>query len=178
MTQFKTIRHKVKGRLFLQTAQNGLLWLDEAAAGVVYLRYALVTIGREDEIFPALLLDDWGNEMRKLDVYRWIREEGDLFPRAELFGYDRQGQEEQCFLREMELHLRLPCYAYLDAETPLAEGVRLVDMMLPQPDLAAPERIKPPDFIKPPLSYARLNWWQGPSTGPAQLGYTLPLTPP
>ena len=171
MARFKPIRHKVKGRLFLDTAQNGLLWLDETAAGHVYLRYALVTIGREDEIFPALLLDDWGNEMRKLDIYRWIREEGDRFPRAELFGYDRQGQEEQCFLREMELHLRLPCYAYLDAEASLAAGVRLGNVMLPRSDLLAPERIKLPESIAPPLRYARLHWWQGPPTGPAQLGY-------
>lgn len=171
MARFKAIWHKVKGRLFLQAAPNGLLWLDESAASDIYLRYALVTIGREDEIFPALLLDDWGNEMRKLDIYRWMREEGDLFPRAELFGYDWQGQEEQCFLRELELHLRLPCYAYLDPEAPLAQGVRLGDIMLPQPALAAPERIKRPDFINPPLRYARLNWWQGPPTGPAQLGY-------
>ncbi|MCA9982085.1 MAG: hypothetical protein KDD89_14675, partial [Anaerolineales bacterium] len=74
---------------------NGFLWLEllpppaetEAEPEAVFLRYALTEMGTERPIFPAVVLDDWGRENKQLGLYHWIREEGDMFPRAEVFGY-------------------------------------------------------------------------------------------
>ncbi|MCA9938233.1 MAG: hypothetical protein KC418_06305 [Anaerolineales bacterium] len=166
MAQYPPLRHKLPGRLYRRD-QETVLWLDHTVADIVFVRYALVTIGREEEIFPAFLLDDWGNEQRRLSLYQWVREEGDRFPRAEIFGANLGGEDEQCFLREMERHMSLPCYAYLDADAPLSTGARLTDIMLPAPDVTTPRRIDCPTAIAPPLCYARVQWWQGPAVGPS-----------
>lgn len=144
---------------------NGLLLLEEpipaeieALATPLYLRYALVTHGKEEHIFPAFLLDDWGNEKRGLGVYQWIREEGNLFPRAELFAVNLQGEEEQLFLRELELYVSLPCYLYRTKEEPVSAGTLLKTIYLPHPTALTPQPIPCPAHIKPPLQYARVQW--------------------
>ena len=92
----------MKGRLLDEGSRPALL-LDETA-GPIVLRYALVRQGTEEHILPAFLLDDWGAEIKGLALYRWIEEQGDYFPRAELFGFDAGGGETQVFLRTAGAH--------------------------------------------------------------------------
>jgi hypothetical protein len=124
----KAIKQKVQG--VLQDGEPGVLVLDEAADSV-YLVYAFVTLETEQHILPAFLLDDWGNEIKGLDLYEWVEENGIYFPRAEIFGFSPTGQEIQIYLRELDLMARYPCYAYLEAGSPIASGHLLESIYLP-----------------------------------------------
>ncbi|MCC6605981.1 MAG: hypothetical protein IT327_22425 [Anaerolineae bacterium] len=126
------------------------------------LRLAFVVMGTEVPLFPSFLVDDWGGEVRGTAVYSWVRENGNQFPRAEIFGFDRQGNSVQFFVRELELYARLLCFAYPNAQTPLAEGKLVHAVLLPDASAAEVEKIKRPSEIKRPLASARVTWWQVP----------------
>jgi len=162
------VKQHVHGRLIQANDRAALLLLDpkpEATTDAsLYLRYALVVMGPEDHVLPALLLDDWGHEVHGLEIYQFIREHGDDFPRGEVFGFDLDGSETQLFLRSLELHMRWPCYVYTSADAPLAEGVRLHAVLLPAEGAATPEAIDRPDdeAVERPLRGAQVSWWQVP----------------
>ncbi len=161
----KAVKQHVHGRLLQANGRAALLLLDpnpaEETAVSLYLRYALVVMGPEDHVLPALLLDDWGHEIRGLEIYQFIREHGDDFPRAEVFGFDLDGSETQLFLRSLELYVRWPCYVYVSADAPLAAGVRLDAVLLPTAGTVAPQPVNKPDkeAITRPLRAAQVSWW-------------------
>ena len=163
----RAVRQRVSGKLLLQSKKNGLILQQlkppKDAENLIYLRYALVTRGRGDHIFPASVLDDWGKEKSNLGLYEWILEYGDQFPRAEIFGFDPDGSETQAFLRAMEHFARFPCYGYDTADPGVAGGHLLSAILLPDPQTPAPERIKKPIDLKLPLSHARVTWWRVPA---------------
>jgi hypothetical protein len=154
----KLLQQRVSGVLHWVGERAALVW-DETA-GPVYLRFLLPEIEREEGIFPALLLDDWGQEIKSLELYEWVRENGVNFPRAEIFGIDRNGQAAQVFLRELELFGKYPCYAYEDKAAPVTAGVQVVAIVLADKETVEPERIKRPAGVTGPLRYARVSWWQ------------------
>lgn len=161
----KPIRHKVYGRLLPHPRQTAV-WLQTAetpGAAPLYLAYALTLQGVESPIFPALLLDDWGNEIAKLALYDWLGEHGDLFPRATVFGFEADGRETQCFVRGLELHWKYPCYVYPQRETAVADGVPVAHMLMTDDERPAVEPIKPPADRPLPLRRARVRWWTGPA---------------
>ncbi|MCP5098399.1 MAG: hypothetical protein GY943_22850 [Chloroflexi bacterium] len=166
----KAVKQRVQGKLI---EQNGRFHLyltdpkpDRDAANLLYLRYAFVTLGPEDHIFPSFILDDWGNEIRGVKLYNWVRDNGNEFPRAEIFGYETDGQETQLFTRELELYVKLPCFAYTNPEAQVTEGVRLSSILLPDADTTEPTLVKRPSAtqIKRPLRAARVKWWHIPIT--------------
>jgi hypothetical protein len=140
---------------------------DSEATGLISLRFAFIARGPGggDHIFPSFILDDWGREIRSLKLYEWVRENGQRFPRAEIFGFEQDGRETQCFLRELELYARLPCYAYRTADQPVAEGRLLNSILLPHDSAQTPLRIEKPAGIERPLRAARVTWWQIPTDG-------------
>lgn len=156
----RAIRQRVQGEVWQANGRSALLLRDPApgkdAADLLYLHYALVTLGREELIFPALLVDDWGAEVRGLKLYRWVREHGNEFPRATIFGFEADGRETQVFLRELELYVTLPVYAAA------AAGIRLDAILLPEEGVAAPEKVKRPSALERPLRSARVQWWRIP----------------
>ncbi|MBK8985034.1 MAG: hypothetical protein IPM39_02975 [Chloroflexi bacterium] len=164
----KPVRQHVHGRLIQANGRTALILLDAQPAAKtadsLYLRFALVVRGPEDHVLPGLLLDDWGHEIRGLEIYQFIRDHGDSFPRAEVFGFDMDGSETQLFLRSLELHVRWPCYVYTSTDVPLVEGLRLHAILLPTAGVAAPQAIKKPDqaAIERPLRGAQVSWWQVP----------------
>lgn len=170
----KLIREKTNGRAALLLRE---LAAEEGAVDLVYLRYALVTRGPEDHIFPSFLLDDWGNEVRGLPLYQWVYEFGDQFPRGEIFGFERDGRETQVFLRELELYARLPCYAYATRDVALADGIVLTAVLLPDTAAAAVQRIAPPEELERPLRSARVTWWRVPPDS-GEFDFSLIERPP
>jgi hypothetical protein len=181
---------KIHGRV--HTPEDAPRWLEllpppadeseeKTAPPTVFLRYALTEMGTERPIFPAVVLDDWGNERKRLSLYRWIREEGDMFPRAEVFGYTAEWQEEQVFLRDLELHVRYPLKVYATAETPQAEGdwVRHIAIVNPAVTIVQrqprPTKERWPTDLIPwppfPLRLALATWWQLP---PSDLASFVP----
>lgn len=159
----KTIHQKFASTLFIEQERGVLLLLekqlDSAETPLTYLRYALTVRGTETPFFPSVALDDWGNEIKKLALYTWLQQEGERFPRAEIFGVTLDGCPTQKFLRDLELFYKYPCYAYPSADTPIEKGILVEVIAVPIPTQNNPERIKCPPFITPPLNRARVQWW-------------------
>ncbi len=161
----KAVRQRVQGKLLQENGRSALLLLDpkpeQDADDLLYIGFALVTLGREEHIFPSFVLDDWGNEIRGVKLFDWIRENGNEFPRAEIFGYEKYGVETQLFARALELYATLPSYVYDSRTAPVTEGCLLKAILLPDVSVTAPQKIKRPssDEIKRPLRAARVQWW-------------------
>jgi hypothetical protein len=152
----KALGQVVHGRIHRQE-QRAILLLEEAAPALL-LRCAFVELYGEGQILPALLLDDWGKEIKTIALYDWVREYGLQFPRAEIFGFDPQGRSTQYFLRDLELFSKYPGYIYSGAATAVSEGVLLDAVALPG-SVSVPQRIKRPSTIGGLLRYARVSWW-------------------
>lgn len=164
----KTVTKRVQGKLVQADGQQ-ILWLHEQspgkeAANLLFLRFAFILRGVETHVFPSFLLDDWGSEVRSLKLYQWVREFGEQFPRAEVFGMTLGGVETQFFLRDIEMYAKFPCYAYEDRQTSVFEGAQLDAILLPNEGVTKPQKIKRPSGIKRPLRSANVQWWQIPTT--------------
>ncbi|MEZ4642522.1 MAG: hypothetical protein R3E31_07240 [Chloroflexota bacterium] len=174
----KAISQHVHGKLLTENGRFALLLLDseptEETAVSLYLRFAFVTMGREEHIFPASILDDWGKERRGLGVYAWVAEFGEQFPRGEIFGFEQSGTETQCFLRGLELYAKYPLYVYTDRKQSVSAGALVEAVLLP--DVAVTEAVqgKRPSTWKRPLSHARVSWWHVP---PALSHFDFALLP-
>ena len=159
----KLIQQHVEGQLFMADGRHVLLLTNAAPEtqtdASLYLCFALVVHGPEDPILPTVIKDDWGIERRELSVYTWLEEEGHRFPRSEVFGFDPDGTETQCFLRALELVARLPCYAYTGKQTAVADGKLLTAVLLPDETATTPQKMKRPSHLSPPLANAAVSWW-------------------
>jgi hypothetical protein len=89
-----------------------------------------------------------------------VRQHGNEFPRAEVFGFEQDGRRTQCFMRELELYSKLPCYLFATKETPLTSGVPVQAILLPDESVTQPEKMKPPSYLKRPLRSANVSWWR------------------
>ena len=156
----KAIKQKIHGSI-LDNEAGGLLW--DNTADPIYLRYAFVTLGPEDHILPAFLLDDWGNEKKGLSLYAWVEKNGLYFPRAEIFGFTPSGQKTQIFIRELDLILKYPCYAYPTAESPLADGRLIETIYLPDETTTEPTPTKRPSDAPRLLSKSAVRWFKRPT---------------
>ena len=153
MKVMRALRLKVNGTLWRYKAEDGApataLLLDETAPPL-YLRFALVIMGSEDHVLPAFLLDDWGNEIKGATLYSWLRENGNAFPRAEVFGFAPDGREVQHFVREFELYVRWPCYAYANGDAPLSSGLLLTRILAAAGEAVSLEETPRPATAKLP----------------------------
>lgn len=144
---------------FHSSDERGVLVVDQTRAQVC-LRYALIELSGGGLFFPELLLDDWGHEISTLELYRWIRDNGSLFPRAEVFGYDHEGNDRQYFLRELDLLSRYPCYGYSNFDEPLREGLEVTFFVIAVDEAIQVQRIPETGDITWPMSNAAVRWWQ------------------
>jgi len=182
----KIIKQKISGRLEVLPDRVVVWWANGASARDasssdasstnasstnaaanpapnIYLSFALVTLGPEEHVLPSFLLDDWGTEIKSLKLYRWIREYGEQFPRAELFGYGVNGESHQHFLRELELQSPYPCYAFEATDVPLVEAKIVTDLYIPDLTASAARPIAMPPEIEYPLRGAAVRWWTVPT---------------
>lgn len=163
LAKMKAISQHVHGKLLTRNGRFALLLLDSEpqtrTTDSLDLRFAFVIMGREDPIFPASILDDWGKERRGVGVYTWVAECGEQFPRGEIFGFEQNGAETQCFLRALELYARYPLYAYTDRQQPIEEGKLVQTILRLDTTIAVPTLVKRPPDLKRPLSHARVHWW-------------------
>ncbi|MGB3713831.1 MAG: hypothetical protein WA996_05305 [Candidatus Promineifilaceae bacterium] len=137
----------------------GVLVVNQTRAQVC-LRYALIELSAGSLFFPELLLDDWGHEIRTLELYRWIRENGTLFPRAEVFGYDFEGNDRQYYLRELDLLSGYPCYGYANFDEPLREGLEINFFVMAVDEPIQVQWVPDSGEITWPMSNAAVRWWQ------------------
>ena len=165
------LAQSVHGEL-LSSSKSGALVMDPSHSKVL-LRYALPLLGTDELVFPELALDDWGHERKKLHLYRWIYENGYQFPRAELFGYDINGHEQQYFLRELDLQSKYPCFGYAENDTPLSEGIELSFMVVVREDSSQAELLEAGSEIDWPMRNAAVDWWQDTLGGAIKLAESL-----
>lgn len=161
---------KLFGRVLVNDKEQAALILAPAGdeRHPVYVRYALTELGTLRPLWPALVLDDWGNEIKGLKLYKWVREEGERFPRGEVFGFDDQWEEVQAFLRVFELYMRNPCKVYGSKEVPPEKGAWLKHIILTDETAAEPVSSKkmPAEWpeglaeAKRPLAQAKVTWWR------------------
>ena len=135
---------------------------EEKTAVSLYLRFPFITLGPEDHIFPSYVLDDWAKEIYGTAVYDWMVDHGDHFPRAEVFGFEQDGSETQCFVRGLEHYVKLPCYVYPDFQAKVNEGLLLRKILVEDTAVSQPERTKRPSLLERPLASARVQWWRVP----------------
>jgi len=163
----QTVIKRVAGQILVRNNFTALLVRafqpESGANDLIYLRFTLVIRGSGDHIFPSFILDDWGREIRGLKLYAWLRENGERFPRGEVFGFEQDGRETQCFLREVELYARLPTYAYQHETQTVNDGMLLKGILLTDQSVVLPRRIDKPPDIRQPLKSALVNWWQVPA---------------
>lgn len=126
---------------------------------ILFLGFAIATFGGEHEVFPEIVLDDWGSERRGAALYQWIREEGTSFPRAELFGVDLAGAERQFFLRELDLTDRYACYAFPSAAARVEDAIRVRAICRPDDRAISPGPSAPPPGLHVLLGRAAVSWW-------------------
>lgn len=166
----KLIKEEFFATLIQDEQKHALLLSPVAEGSTVQVAYALVTLGPRHHILPSVLLDDWGNEVGGIKLYRWINKNGDRFPRAEVFGVNPLGVPTQIFLRDIELFEQYPVYmidADEEGDNPgsLVQAVLLVD-----PDVPAPVPTEPPTDLESPLCQGQVVWWRIPSL-PADLAF-------
>jgi hypothetical protein len=154
----KAIAQGLKGEL-ISAAGRGTVILDPNRE-TLYLRYALVERSEGDLLFPELLMDDWGHEITTLQLYRWIRENGIHFPRAEVFGYDRHGNSRQYFIRELDLQAKYGCFGFFHLETRLEEGVEIAVIVSAVDEPVLVDRKPDLGAIDWPLQNAAVEWWR------------------
>jgi hypothetical protein len=152
------LRKRIRGRIY-DVDEKALLLMDKAVTSW-YLAFALLERGTEREIFPESLLDDWGHEIKSLDLYSWIQKNGIHFPRAEVFGYDRRGNSTQCFLRDLDPLTKYPCYVFEERRQAIFEGVQVVAIGLVDGNAKRPVRTARPSGTDSPLSNAKIHWWR------------------
>jgi hypothetical protein len=125
----------------------------------IYLRYGLTEKDTGRVVIPEVLLDDWGHEKGSIDLYSWIQENGDHFPRAEIFGFDLEGHQRQYLLRELDLMARYPCFGFPDLEMGISEGVRIEIIMTCSEELIKPHRVSRSQAASWPLRNAAVSWY-------------------
>ena len=175
MVVMSAIKQPFKARV-LESGDRTVLLVDDSSSAV-YLRFAFLERESESELFPESLLDDWGHEIASFELYEWVQENGSQFPRAEIFGFDRDGMPQQCFLRQLDLASRYPCYLYKDAGLPLAGGQLVEAVLIVDPHVRQVQRSKAPDHIGGPLCRARLSWWRIPSDCDDSFDFSLLIQP-
>ena len=121
----KLISYHIHGRFQDNTLTLINATPTEKTAVSLHLLFPFTTRGDEVHIFPASLLDDWGTEIRGAKLYDWVRENGEHFPRAEMFGVDDNGRFTQEFIRGFELYFRFPCYLHQTDDRPLVNTIIL-----------------------------------------------------
>lgn len=108
--------------------------------GGFVLRYGVVYLGKPHlSLVPALLALDYGEFKTGEDGWNFLVNKSTLYPRADVFGHNKSGEDTQAFVKELDLMYPFDLLVYADdsATTPLCK----VDAIItPTPD-ALPDRV-------------------------------------
>ncbi|MEM8861279.1 MAG: hypothetical protein AAGD96_23375 [Chloroflexota bacterium] len=140
--------------------------LPPAGSDRLYLRFGFVFRGTEKPLIPSFLIDDHGNENHRLRLMEWVYQQGDIYPRSEIFGYEvneaREWIETQIFVRELELSLRFYCWVVDDLKAP-PSGLTVHRFAVIDEKIDEPKKIPKPDDWVLPLRRSRPACWAYPS---------------
>lgn len=139
----------------------------------LFMRFCFVIQGIERPFMPAFVMDDWGNEVKKLSLFEWLYKDGDQYPRSEVFGFeaghDGEWAETQRFVREFELGAKFPTFVAAGrADFPKKED-RIRGILFVNSDANVVQRIKAPTRWPMPLKRTNLPVWEVPPSRLADL---------
>lgn len=115
-------------------ADSAIDGYDTVHQGDFMLRYGIVYLGKPHlSVVPALLALDYGQFMTGEEAWDFILNKSNLYPRADVIGHNKSGEDTQAFLKELDLMypFDLLIYADDDATTPLCKVDALIT---PTPD--------------------------------------------
>ena len=132
---------------------------------LLWLRFGFVFLGTEKPLIPSFVIDDRGNEIHRLRLMEWVYEKGDIYPRAEIFGYElnhaKEWIETQVFLREIELSLRFYTWVIDDLAAPPA-GKMVHRLAVFDDGVSVPTKAPRPDDWLLPLKRSQASFWKLP----------------
>lgn len=148
---------EIKGTLFVR-GDSAVILADQDKLDI-FLKFALIEAASGSHLLPESLVDDWGKEITGLELYTWIIENGQYFPRAEVFGLGTDGQPMQRFLRELEINTSYPCYVYSKPDNAVETGKLLAGIILPDRTLEEARASCKPAWAVGLLGNADVQWW-------------------
>ncbi len=129
------VQHTLQGRVW-QCDSETVLVLDNTmpkgrvlASPPVTLRYAIPMLGPAHlAVIPAVFVSERGLLLYGEQAWRFVVENYQLYPRAEVFGLNTEGENVQIFLRELDFGAEYRVYAYADPQEqlPLEQVHRLI----------------------------------------------------
>lgn len=128
----------------------------ELYRGQILLRHALPFIFEPDAFYIQRIVDDFGRDFRDDEAIDFAHRSGDAYPRAAVMGVRAStGQEEQIFLKQLDLARWMTpiAYAGADANTALGQVHALVQVN------AGVEQIQAHDEF----DYGVPNYWVPPN---------------
>jgi hypothetical protein len=93
------------------------------ASGSVAVRYGIVYLGRSyHAIMPELVVFDTGGGLSGEDAWRFLFEESNLFPRAEVIGFREDGEEDMVTVKTLDLMYPVRAFTFFPPDAPVNLG--------------------------------------------------------
>ncbi|MEM9951202.1 MAG: hypothetical protein AAF846_06375 [Chloroflexota bacterium] len=108
--------------------------------GEFIVRYGIVYLGKPHlSVVPALVALDYGEFKTGEDAWNFLLHKSNLYPRSDVIGHNKSGDDTQAFLKELDLMYPFDILVYADdtATTPLCK----VDAIITPIAENVPERL-------------------------------------
>lgn len=152
------VRQQLEGELLSLDEERGALIVGPVEK-LVFLSFTFRVLTAEEYILPESILDDWGHEITGLGLYEWVRQNGERFPRAEVFGYNLAGQARQFFVRELEFLGRYSCLGWSDENSPIRDALTIEAILVADQTADNLKQVPKPLLKSIPIKYADVGWW-------------------
>ncbi|MFK7802950.1 MAG: hypothetical protein AB8G95_15065 [Anaerolineae bacterium] len=134
----------------------------------LWLRFGFAFRGTEKPVIPSFVIDDNGKEEHRMRFVEWVYNEGDRYPRSEVFGYEQTQDgtdwvEMQCFIRELELSLRFYTWVVDTLKAGPGDGLRVDRFGVAIEGIMEPQKMKRPQDWLLPLKRSQATCWAIPA---------------
>ena len=162
------VRQKIEGELLSLDVERRALIVSPGEK-LVFLSFAFRVLVAEEYIIPESILDDWGHEITGLGLYDWVRQNGERFPRAEVFGYNLAGEVRQFFVRELDFLGRYLCLGWVDETNVIRDAFTIESILIADHSVDNVKPVSKPLLKSTPICYADVDWWLFNPTGKLDL---------
>lgn len=109
--------------------------------GTFMVRYGVVFLGKPHlSIVPALMALDYGEFLTGESAWDFLLNKSNLYPRADILGYRNDGQDDQVYVKQLDLLYPFDILVYADEHStkPLCK----IDAIISQNSEAIPARLR------------------------------------
>ncbi len=127
---------------------------ETLAQGDLVVRYAVRYLEQPNlSIVPALVALDYGDILNGDEAWELINTQGNLYPRADVFGHRNDGKDDMIVLKKLDFAQAFDVLVLEDehATNPIATANALIAL----PDAKLPERLR--EYLPP---YPSLDAWK------------------